>query len=244
MLKVLLVPLLLLSGCGSDNASIPSPDGSGKSGSLARFTISGDHLFIVDHKNLHQYDIQDASNPIAGNTIPIGVGIETIFPYGQNLFIGAQDGMHIFDISNPGTPKKLSEYQHITSCDPVVVQGNYAYVTLRSGTDCRFGENLLDVVDISNLKNPVNKATYGMLNPHGLGIDGTKLFVCEGAYGLKAFDSSDPSNLIEKTHITDIHATDLIPLNGLLLVIGKDGLYQYDYSDIASLSLLSKIPIN
>ena len=39
-------------------------------------------------------------------------------------------------------------------------------------------------------------------------------------------------------------ALDVIPINNVLLMIAEDGLYQYDYSDINNLELLSVIPIN
>ena len=82
--------------------------------------------------------------------------------------------------------------------------------------------------------------------PSGLGIDGTNLFICEGQFGLKVFDASDPltigDNLLHS--FEDIHAFDVIPFNNILIMIGNDGLYQYDYSDSENLELLSHIPVN
>ncbi|NJO03674.1 MAG: hypothetical protein HC880_20145, partial [Bacteroidia bacterium] len=160
---------LVLAACeaGSQDASLaPSPEGRG--GSLARFAIAGDHLYIVDNSKLHVYNITDPANPLSGAEVHLGVNIETIFPYDNKLFIGSQTGMHIYDRINPNQPKFISRYDHVMSCDPVVVQGNYAYVTLRSGTDCRLGANLLDVIDISNPYHPKIVNSYSMINPHGL----------------------------------------------------------------------------
>jgi hypothetical protein len=117
--------------------------------------------------------------------------IETIFPYKTNLFIGSSSGMHILDISSPESPAKVSTYVHIRSCDPVVVDDKYAYVTLRSGTACQGFTNQLEVIDITDLKAPELLKTYPMTNPHGLGIDKSTLFICDGRDGLKAFDASD-----------------------------------------------------
>jgi len=36
---------------------------------------------------------------------------------------------------------------------------------------------------------------------------------------------------------------DVIPLPNVLLAIGSDGLYQYDYSNLQDIKLLSKIEI-
>ena len=84
-----------------------------------------------------------------------------------------------------------------------------------------------------------------MTNPHGLGIENGTLFICEGEYGLKVYDATDinkiAENLIE--HNKQIHAFDVIPFQNVLLLIGEDGFYQYDYSDIHNIKLLSHIAV-
>ena len=155
-------------------------------------------------------------------------------------------GMHILDISSPESPVTLSTFRHVTSCDPVVVEGDYAYVTLRTGNFCAGNVNQLDVVDISDLRNPQLVKTYPMTNPHGLGIDNHTLFVCDGSAGLKAYDATDV-NLIDDNliaHHKDVHAVDVIPFNNVLMMIGQDGIFQYDYSDPRELKILSKINVS
>ncbi|MEA3317759.1 MAG: hypothetical protein U9R54_07360, partial [Bacteroidota bacterium] len=93
----------------------------GVGGSMARFTIYQNYLYTIDNAMLNIIDISDYSNLINTSTCYLGWGIETIFPHGDNLFIGSQSGMLIYDVSNPITPVKLSQYSHITNCDPVVV---------------------------------------------------------------------------------------------------------------------------
>ena len=44
-------------------------------------------------------------------------------------------------------------------------------------------------------------------------------------------------------HYQDIHAFDVIPFNNLLLTIGENGFYQYNYSDLQNIELLSTIPV-
>ena len=83
-----------------------------------------------------------------------------------------------------------------------------------------------------------------MENPHGLGIDNGKLFICEGKFGLKSFDANSSNDIKLQEHIKDVNAFDVIPLQGnLLLMVGSDGFYQYDYSDPKNLKLLSKIAV-
>jgi hypothetical protein len=151
--------------------------------------------------------------------------------------------MHIFDITTPATPTHVSTYAHVRSCDPVIVDGDYAYVTLRSGTTCQGFTNQLEVIDIKDVKSPQLLKTYAMTNPHGLGKDNSTLFICDGSAGLKVYDASD-INLIENkqlAHYQDIHAYDVIPFNNTLMMIGEDGLFQYDYSDPKNIKLLSHI---
>jgi hypothetical protein len=82
-----------------------------------------------------------------------------------------------------------------------------------------------------------------MSYPLGLGIDGSVLFICEGDFGLKVYDATDPKAITSNklSEIKGISPTDVIPLNNLLIVTAKDGVYQYDYSDPNNLVLLSKV---
>lgn len=218
---------------------------SGTGGSMARFTIVSNYLYIVDNASLNLYDISDNSNPNFTKNIPISWNIETIFPYNQMLFIGSQTGMYVYSIQNPANPEFISEFRHASACDPVVVEGNYAYVTLRGGNLCGAIESQLDVIDISTIENPTLLKTYSMQEPYGLGIKNDVLFVCDGDAGLKVYQANDKlkidSNLV--AHYNDINAFDVIPLPDLLIMIGVDGLYQYDYSDLENIELLSHIPI-
>ncbi|GAB2535495.1 LVIVD repeat-containing protein [Spirosoma aerophilum] len=236
----------LLASCSKDSGSdAPSP-GSGIGGSTARFTISGNTLYTVSNTALQAYDITTSSVPQKGSKTSLGFGVETIFPYRNNLFIGTQTGMYIYDINQPNAPKSVGLYTHVLSCDPVVVQGNYAYVTTRSGTNCRnqsVSVNNLDIIDISNLAAPKLVRSYPMTNPHGLGVDGNLLFVGEGDYGLRVLDISDPMNMKELEYFYNTKTYDVIPAKKQLIVTGPEGIYQYSYADITQLKLLSTIPV-
>lgn len=217
----------------------------GVGGSMARFTLYNDYLYAVDNSLLKMFRIADASNPELESEMNIGWDIETIFPYNNKLFIGTMTGMLIYSLQSPANPEYISEFSHIRSCDPVVVEDNYAYVTLRAGNLCGGSENLLDVIDISDLHNTYLVKEYPMAEPFGLGIDNSVLFVCDGSAGLKIYDAEDPLKIAENVLIEypDINAFDVIPLGDVLLMIGIDGLYQYDYSNLDSIYQLSHIPI-
>ena len=217
----------------------------GIGGSTARFTISNNTLYIVDDTKLNVYDISTASNPQKVTDKNLGWSIQTIFPYKNHLFIGSNSGVYIYDNSNPLNPTFVSEYDHITACDPVVVDDDYAYFTLSNDAPCHMGVNQLEVVDISDLAHPTLKTTMAMTNPHGIGIDNKTLFICDKGDGLKVYNVNDVMQIANNqvAHFTNISTADVIPFNNRLLMIGDDGLYQYDYSNVANISLLSRIPV-
>lgn len=230
---------------GTDQVSI-GPSASGISGSMARFTVSNDYMYAIHNNTLKVFNIANIPGITTDNALSLDRQVETIFPYNNNLFLGTTTGMMVYDLSSPATPTFVSVFTHINSCDPVVVEGNLAYVTLRSGTQCNGFTNQLDVLDISSLSNPFLIKSYPMFNPHGLGIDNHILFICDGDAGLKVYNATDPMDIHmnQIAHFPDINAYDVIPYNGLLMMIGNFGLYQYDYSDLDSLRLLSHIPIS
>ena len=83
------------ANAGSSGAS------SGIGGSLARFTLAAGHLYVVDESTLRVFDLSTLTQPELVSQVGVGWGIETIFPYGDHLFIGSNTGMFIFDNTNP-----------------------------------------------------------------------------------------------------------------------------------------------
>jgi hypothetical protein len=228
-----------LASSGSSAAS--SPFGTG--GSMARFTIVNDYLYAVSDYNLNVVSISNGANPTVSNKINIGWGIETLYPFNNRLFIGSTTGMFIYDISTPTAPAKLGSFSHARSCDPVIADNTNAFVTLRSGTPCLGFNEQLDVVDITNVTKPSLIKTYQMTNPHGLAKDGNILIICDGRDGLKFYHAADVRNLVLQKHVTGLDTYDVIALNGWALVVAKDGLYQYDYTSVSNVNLLSKLSV-
>ncbi|NOU47692.1 MAG: hypothetical protein HOO86_11610 [Bacteroidales bacterium] len=230
---------------GSAEVSI-NPSVSGISGSMARFTVNDDYLYAVQNNSLKLFNVGSIPGITTGQDVMLDRMVETIFPYDNKLFLGTTTGMVVYDITSPATPTYLSSFNHINSCDPVAIEGNYAYVTLRSGTQCNGFTNQLDVVDISSIANPFLVKSYPMFNPYGLAIENHILFICDGDAGLKVYDATDPQEITQNqiAHFKDIKTYDVIPLDGLLMMIGADGLYQYDYSNLDSLILISQIPVS
>jgi len=215
------------------NSSNKSLNGTG--GSLARFALYEDRMYAVSYSDLKIFNTTNAAVPVYVGVKHFSQGdIETVFPYQDKLFIGSQTGMFVYSLSSPDNPQMMSAVSHFRSCDPVIADGDYAYVTLRAGASCGGNSNQLDVIDISNITSPFIIRTYLMSNPAGLSKDGNTLLVCDGPAGLKFYDAANPSSLTLKGKIQDILPYDVIALNGLALAVAQDGLYFINYSNPAA----------
>ncbi len=217
-----------------------SPNGTG--GSLARFALYNNNMYTVSHNDLKIFNTANAALPVYAGKVDIGQGdIETIYPYQNKLFIGSQSGMFIYSIANPNAPVKLGVSTHIRACDPVIAEGNYAYVTLKGGSFCGGFSNQLEVVDISNLLAPTRLKIYPMTSPTGLSKDGNNLLVCDGQNGLVILNAADPLAIVQQSKIENIIPYDVIAENGLALVVAKDGLYFINYQNPAAPVIVGKI---
>lgn len=225
--------LLGLQACESDNdLSQPGSDGqAGQGGSLARFTVANDHLFIVDGSQLKTFSLQNAADPVYLSNQNVNAQVETVFPLGDStLFIGTTTGMLIYDVTTPLSIEHLSTYQHVVACDPVVANAQYAYVTLRSDPEvnwCFRSVNQLDIIDIRNLRQPQLVTEIPMINPKGLGLYGDTLLVCD--VGVKVMDVSNPiaPNLLSA--FERYQPFDIIPYSSLMIFVGESGLEQYRF---------------
>jgi len=231
----------------ANSASVPAANNSkevGTAGSMARFAIVNNYLYTVDNSDLHVFDISNSDDPAFLNTTTVDFHVETIYPFGNKLFIGSNDGMFIYSLNgSPENPVKTGEFTHARSCDPVISDGEFAYITLHSGSSCLGYNNELDIVRLNMLVDASLVQIYNLTSPRGLSKDGNLLFVCDGSDGLKVFDASNvlSMKLLQQLPIGD--AYDVIASNNVALVVTTDALYQFDYSDPANLHLLSKISV-
>jgi hypothetical protein len=233
------IPLAFASNPAA-NSSVSST-GTGTGGSMAKMTLINNYLYVISESHsMGIINVSQSPSPSLTTTMPAGFDLETIFPFGNKLFLGSAEGVYIYDVSNPANPAQEGKFTHGSACDPVITDGKYAYVTLHSGTYCGGASNELDIVDVQNLNSPVPVMTYPMTRPQGLCKDGNLLFVCDGSTGgVKVYDAHDPANLQLLTDIGQTNAYDVIAADRHLLVVAADGLYQYDYSDPQHVSPLS-----
>ena len=241
-IRIAVVFFVLISiGCTKDGSNLADSSGSGTGGSLARFTIASNHLYLADHYEVHVYDIANAADPIKKTSVNVGFGVETIYPYKDKLFIGSRDGMYIFSIANPSNPVKLGEARHVRSCDPVVANDTVAYVTLQGGSACGPAQDGLYVYDIKDITKPVQTSLFPISTPFGLGLKDSVVFVCRGGSGLSLVNVKDPYSPKLMYTITDGNFKDVIPYDDILICYVSTGLLIYDISNLEQIKKVGEV---
>ena len=224
------------------NNTVPSAAGkanTGAAGSQARFAAVNNYMYAVTTRDLNIIDISTPADPVFLQKKTIGWDIETIFPFNNKLYIGAGSSMSVYDLQDPVNPVQLSLNGHWCSGDPVVTDGSYAYVTLHDANVCGSKINQLEIYNLSSPLSPRLVKTYPLTHPQGLSKDGDLLFICDD--GLKIYNTATATSLQLLKHLKAADTYDVIAQNGLAIVVAKDGLYQYDYSNLNNIRLLSKL---
>ena len=211
-------------------------------GTVNRIAYNDEHVYVLGNSNLYTFSDKGNFEFLASNVM--GWQMETIYPHGEQVFIGTRNSMMIIDVTDPAAPLHRSSFWHATSCDPVFPVDDVAYVTLRTGdfSNCPGDINAIVVLDITNLNNPVEVQEVEMESPYGMAKFGGKLYVGEGANGLKIFDASNPQSLVLETWDKSIQAYDVIQhptRTDRVLIAGPEGLGQYEIDGSDNLGLLS-----
>lgn len=217
--------------CSKESAADASASSTGQGGSLSKITIVGNYLYGVDSRYLYTFDISNPVEPIKINSVVINFNVETIFPFGSRLFIGTSTGMFIFSLDDPAKPAMVGQAQHLRSCDPVVANDSFAFVTLKGNSFCGSAESGLYAYDIKNVFNPQLKKIVPIASPEGLGLNGSTLYICCNNDGLKVFDVSAPSHPIVLKTISGAYFKDVIPYGNLLICYVSTGIKLYDISN-------------
>ncbi len=216
----------------------------GKAGSMTRFAFGEKALYFADQQTLHTFSLQSPEKPKRIHSLSVDWGIETLFDGDSVLYLGSQTGTYLVDISDELKPILASSMQHARSCDPIVTEGNYAYVTLSSGWGCWNGSNELLVLDVSDIKNPELLISHEMTQPRGLFVENSILYLCDGTNGLEIYDVSSYETLkligAEKSH----PCNDLIKDGNEIFAFGDWGAMTFDVSDLKKPLLTQEIEGN
>jgi len=218
-------------------SAVPSSfagNSNGNSGTVNRITHAQDHVYVISLNAMAIIDDASGAFQTVGSTSNLNFpdAMETIFPYQDKLFVGSRTSMNIYDAAQPQNPTELYEFEHATSCDPVLPTDEVAYITLRTGdfSDCPGNTNALVVLDIENLNSPEEVDHIDMSSPYGMTVIGDRLFVGEGDNGWSIFDVTDRKRPSVIKQDDTVKAFDIIahPTNpAIILIAGPDGLTQY-----------------
>lgn len=240
------VALVVLTACseGSSDSSTGASSVTGDTGiggSTARMVIVDDFLYAIANDQIQLFSIADPSMPNPWSRVTVDWNIQTLFPYNEYLLVGAADGIHILNNSDPASPFLIGDLTHARTIDPVVAANGYAYVTLKNDPNAFNGvEDQMNVVSLADITNPQLIKVYPMQGPEGLSTVDNRLFVCDGSAGLKQYNLDNPENPVFVDVLPNLDCNDVIATGGILYAITDTSMQQYDYS-VSPPSLLSSI---
>ncbi len=232
--------VVCFQSCEKSSDSSLKAASSGANGSLTRFITYNNFLYIVDHNNLKSYDISQPT-PVLRRTTSVGFNIETIFEYQGKLFIGSNDAIFIYGLSNPEQPILISQFRYfIPGKDPVVAIDSVAYSTTRN---LNGPGGTLNVVNIKNLDAPMSMGGVALASPYGLAINGNALYVCNGSNGISIFDRRDVYRPVLAREFTSVNETfyDLIVRGNIMVCYIRSGIVLLDVSNPLQPILISKL---
>lgn len=218
----------------------------GKGGSMSKFAIVNNYLYIVNNNTLIPIDITDAKTPISKFSIGLQSNdVETLFPYKEYLYMGTSSGVLIYNCQGSAeAPAFVNRLVHVVGCDPVIVDNDIAFSTVRNGSSCR-GGNTLNALYLFGVKNPSNSQflrQFAMIHPYGLGKKDNYVFICQGEEGLFVYKHNPDNNNVEFVQsYPDIHAVDVIVNDNTLIVTADNGLFQFDISNPDAIKYLSEL---
>jgi hypothetical protein len=219
---------------------------NGAIGTVNRIAEHNGYVYVIGTSRLSVFSTAGSFELVSQENI--GWAMETVYPLGDRLFIGTQNSMQVYNISNPLELEWEGDYWHPTSCDPVLpVNENTAYVSLRSGdfAACPGDTNELLVLNVDeNFGQVTEIQSFSLNSPYGMTLKGNRLYVGEGANGMAVFDASNPRNLSLINIDRSIEAYDIIPhptRADLILIAGPEGFSQYEIKASDSFLFVSSV---
>ena len=212
-------------------------------GSMTRFLPIDRYLYTINFNELVLFSIAEDYRPSRFARLDTGTQAETLFQLNDLLFVGSTTGMLMYDVSSPSNPDYINSINHFRSCDPVVADTDYAYVTLRGGTNCFTETNELQIIAISDPQNLEVVSRQVMFNPHGLAIHEDFLIVCDGGAGLKVLNVEDRVNPEVVTTESIPFAYDIIVDYPNAVVVGEGVIYQYNLSTLPEITKTAELTL-
>src|SRR5687768_5501085 len=96
LLQLFILCALVLGACQKENMA---PSGSeGKSGSITRFAVFNEHMYMLDQNKILTYSLANKEKPVQVNQLLTDYGLETIIVYDGFVYIGSRTALYILDI--------------------------------------------------------------------------------------------------------------------------------------------------
>lgn len=241
IIPFLAVVILFLTACEKETTT-SERKATGQAGSITRFAIKDNYMYTIDVNYIKVFDISNNDNPVFRKSIKLDYGLETITIYGNSIYVGANDGIYYLDIKNPENPVPSPKVNHEVSCDPVAVQGHYAYSTQNAytiGCGHAYSKSILAVYDVQDPQNIKTVSETDLEEPYGIAAEGNWLFVCDNNIGVMVFDISNPEFPIFSHEIPIANTRDVILNYPYMLVSSLSNVQLYNYSDIHNITLVS-----
>ncbi len=234
----------LLAGCRKDRMRFsPTAD---EPGTQARFTQAGDHLYLVNGRQLDVYMVAASGRTELQTVLPIDfVGrADAIYARDNHIFISNRSKTFMFDISSPVTPQYKGEADFLSDCMQMEVIHNAAYVFRRSVNRCGSSSGLW-VYDLTNGFVSFPPQAFDTLMPavNSIAPFNDHAYVAARSNGIHIFDVSAPLEPELKNILQSNDFTDCFIYNDLLFcVLGFNALAAYSLQDPVNPELVSILP--
>jgi hypothetical protein len=180
---------------------VSSPSEPVQTGSLdfpdvaKKIAVAGSNAFVAAGTNVYVVDVSDPAAPEQKATIPGIREVLDVEAEGNHVHI-VDKHWRIVDVTNPSDPQVVHnsdtgefEFREIIA---IVIAGNYAY-RVSTPADGRYGDSVVDVVDISDLSEPQGLGGFTRPGAKGVTAHGQRVYVYTYA-GLHIYDATDPEN--------------------------------------------------
>ncbi len=149
-------------------------------------------LFDYDEIQLWIFDVSDPSSPTEAGVLHLVTDDILDMVVAGNCACAAvgDEGVLLIDVSNPEVPKEVGRYSTSGFTESVAAEGNYIYLTDRSGT--------LSIVDVSTPALPFLVGSYKLAIPIGqIVVVSGRAYVTDTKGDIHIIDVSEPTEPTE-----------------------------------------------
>ena len=190
--------------------SIGHTNNSENAGSAMGIAVCGDYVYVANSNDgMRIYDVSDPAQPVCVGHAPeismaasFGIIVSGITEFPKEKLFGKRktgahyaflanynDGLRIYDVSNPVDPKRLAHMNDGGTALDATVSSNYVYLANDSDG--------LRIYDISNPAKPFCVGrVHDMGYPWGVVVVGKYAYVADNFHGFTIFDVSAPTNSV------------------------------------------------